>query len=124
MMTIAPDLRLDSASRRFSARRAPLTAHNTDDMPSRLTRTESQELSRDPRRRGPFSDALAVGGALLIALAMTGCAKPAPLGGPGSPLGKARINVVLPAKPPATGRPLHFESPEYARRDRELGLRR
>jgi len=71
-----------------------------------------------------FSDALAPGLLITATLTLAACGQPPRIGGPDSPLGKARIAVVLPAKPIDRSGRLHFESPEYARRDRDLGLRR
>jgi|GEM_PF-6904896 len=81
-------------------------------------------MSRSAPHNGPFSDALS--SLLLSAAALTaiGCAQQPQIGGPGSPLREARIDAVLPPAQSGPDARLHFEYPEYARRDRDLGLRR
>jgi len=128
VMPVAPPAPLAPIFRRFFTGLVATTAHNTKVMSPQTEILRSPRNPRSARSRRHFSDALAIGLCIIAAQALSACAHRPRIDPQIAPLLTPRIHVVLPPHaPPANSahnpRPL-FDFPEYARRDRDLGLRR
>ncbi len=113
-----------SAADEIFTRQARAAAQNTRVMPKRPKSTATHQPALPVRRGGSFSDIAARVLVCTAGLALIGCADVPQIGGQGSPLLEARIDAALPPKAIDPDGALHFQSPEYSRRDQDLGLRR